>query len=119
MTNEEMERKMEFIVETLARVAVSQERQELNYEKHDMLLSRLERIAKLMVRAGLRERKARTEGNERLKQAMAELAAAQKRTEESIAQTDTRLGALIDIVRQQQNGRSNHPMTRSDFHLPA
>ena len=110
MTNEQMERKMEFIVETLARVAVSQERQELNqerlglnHEKHEMRLSRLERIAGLMARAGLRERKARTKGDEQLKQAMAELAAAQK---ESIAHTDARLDALIDIVRRQQNGQS-------------
>ena len=50
MTNEQMERKMEFIVDTLARVAV-------NDEKHDLRLSRLERIAKLMVGAGLRERR--------------------------------------------------------------
>ena len=112
MTNEQMERKMEFIVETLARVAVSQERQELNQERqgltneaHEMRLSRLERIAGLMARAGLRERSARTKGDEQLKQAMAELAAAQKRTEESIAHADVRLDALIDIVRQQQNGR--------------
>ena len=101
MTNEEMERKMEFIVETLARISVNQEKYE---QTSNMRLSRLERIARLMVRAGLRERKARTEGDERLKKAMAELAAAQK---ESIAHTDARLEALIDIVRQQQNGRSN------------
>lgn len=100
MTDEQMGRKMEFIVETLARVA-------LNDEKHDMRLSRLERIAKLMVRAGLRERNARTKGDERLEQAMAELAAAQKRSQESGEQTDRRLDALIYIVRQQQNGRSN------------
>lgn len=99
MTNEQMERKMESIVETLARVAVSQ-------EKGDMRVSRLERLIKLMVRAGVRERNARTAGDERLKEAMAALAAAQKRTEESIAHTDVRLDALIDIVRQQQNGRS-------------
>jgi hypothetical protein len=106
MTNEQMDRKLEFIAETLARIAVSQERQGLTNEKHEMRMSRLERIAGLMARAGLRERKARTKGDERLKQAMAELAAAQKRTEESIAHTDARLDALIDIVRQQQNGRS-------------
>ena len=104
MTNEQMERKMEFITETLARVAVHQEKYEANHAKHDKRLARLERIATLMVRAGLRERKARTEGDERLKQAMAELAAAQK---ESIAHTDARLDALIDIVRQRQNGQSN------------
>ncbi len=115
MTEEQMERKMEFIVETLARVAVSQERHERNMERHELnmekgelRLSRLERIAKLMAGAGLRERKARTEGDERLKEAMAELAVAQKRTEESIAHTDQRLDALIDIVRRQQNGRSSH-----------
>jgi hypothetical protein len=114
MTDEQMERKMEFIVETLARVAVNQEKYEANQEKyeanyarHDRRMDRLERIATLMVRAGLRERKARTEGDERLKQAMAELAGAQKLTEQSIAHTDARLDALIDIVRKQQNGRSN------------
>ena len=101
MTNEQMERKMEFIVETLARVAV-------NDEKHEMRLSRLERIMKLVVRAGLRERGARTQGDEGLKKAMTELAEAQKRTEESIAHTDKRLDALIDVVRQKQNGRSNN-----------
>ena|SRR5438132_5792645 len=101
MTNEQMERKMEFIVETLARVAA-------NDEMHDLRLSRLERIAKLMVRAGRRERHARTEGDEHLKNAMAELAEAQKRTEESIANTDKRLDALIDIVRKQQNGNSRN-----------
>ena len=122
MTNEQMERKMEFIVDTLARVAV-------NDEKHEMRLSRLERIAKLMVNAGRRERRARheadkrlkdgiTEGDEHLKRAMAEsderlmhamaeLAEAQKRTQESIAHTDKNLAALIDIV-QKQNGRSNN-----------
>ena len=107
MTNEQMERKMEFIVDTLARVA-------LNDEKHEMRLSRLERIMKLMVRAGLRERSARSEGDERLteaderlKHAMADLAEAQKRTEESIAHTDKRLDGLIDFVRQ-QHGRSNN-----------
>ena len=92
---------MEFIVETLARVAV-------NDEKHEMRLSRLERIMKLVVRAGLHERSARTQGDEGLKKAMTELAEAQKRTEESIAHSDKRLDALIDFVRQQQNGRSNN-----------
>ena len=76
-----MERKMEFIVETLARVAANQERHEVNQGFSEARLSRLERIARLMVRAGLRERKARTDGDERLKEAMTELAAAQKRTE--------------------------------------
>jgi len=49
MTEEQMERKMEFIVETLARVAISQEKHELSQETHDLRLSRLELIARLMV----------------------------------------------------------------------
>lgn len=107
MTNEQMERKIEFIVETLARVAV-------NDEKHEMRLSRLERIARLMARAGLRERQTRREKHSvfddqfsQVNIALKELAEAQKRTEESIAHTDVRLDALIDIVRQQQNGHPN------------
>ena len=107
MTDEQMERKMEFIVETLARVAA-------NDEKHDIRLARLERLAKLFVRAGRRERKVRSEADQNLANNMTELAnvmtrlaEAQRRAEESIAHTDKRLDALIDIVRQQQDGRSN------------
>ena len=50
MTEEQLERKIEFIVDTLAQVAV-------NDQKHDIRLSRLERIAKLMVRARRSERR--------------------------------------------------------------
>src|SRR5438270_7742124 len=106
MNDEQLERKMEFIVETLAQVAV-------NDQKHDMRLSRLERITKLMVKAGLRERRARRQQDgtfedqfSKVTIALKELAEAQKRTEESIAHTDKRLDALIDIVRQQRNGGS-------------
>jgi len=105
MTDEQMERKMEFIVETLARVAA-------NDEKHEIRLARLERVAKLFVRAGRRERRVRIESDQKLANNMSELAIAmtrlaeaQRRTEESIAHTDRRLDALIDVVRQQQNGR--------------
>ena len=104
MTEEQLERKIEFIVDTLAQVAV-------NDQKHDIRLSRLERIAKLMVRAGRRERRHRREQNDRFDQqfarvndALAELAQAQKRTEDSIAHTDSKLDVLVDIVRQRMNG---------------
>jgi len=104
MTEEQLERKIEFIVDTLAQVAV-------NDQKHDIRLARLERIAKLMVRAGRRERRHRHEQNERFDQqfarvndALAQLAEAQKRTEDSIAHTDSKLDALVDIVRQRMNG---------------
>lgn len=105
MANEQLERKMEFIIDTLAQVAV-------NDQKHGIGLSRLERIMKLMVRAGRREREHRRETNaqfdtqfSRVNQALAELAEAQKRTEASIAHTDSKLDALVDIVRQ-RNGNS-------------
>jgi hypothetical protein len=106
MTNEQLERKMEFIIDTLAQVAV-------NDQKHGIRLSRLERIMKLMVRAGRRERDHRRETNaqfdaqfSRVNQALAELAEAQKRTEASIAHTDSKLDALVDIVRRERNGDS-------------
>ena len=104
MTNEQFERKMEFIVETLSQVAVNDQRHGANHQLHIARLDRLERIAKLMVRAGLKERRTRSAADERLTKALADLAEAQKRTEASIAHTDTRLDALIDIVRRQHNG---------------
>lgn len=70
-------------------------------------MDRMERVVKLMVRAGLRERNTRSEADERLTKALVDLADAQRRTEESIAHTDRRLDALIDFVREQQDGRSH------------
>jgi hypothetical protein len=91
MTNEERQRTMEFILQTQAQLTV-------NDEKHDKRLDRLERIARLMVRAGLREKHTRNSSDERLTKALAELAESQK-------YTAGKLDALVDIVRQQQNGR--------------
>ena len=107
MTDEQFEQKMAFIVETLARVSVNDEKRQEEYERHERRMDRIERVAKLMVRAAMGERKTRSEADERLTTALADLAEAQKRTEESGAHTDRRLDALIDIVRQQQNGRSH------------
>src|SRR5256714_15601771 len=117
MADEQFERKMTFIVDTLEQVAV-------NDQQHDIRLSRLERIAKLMARAGRRERRHRREQNERFDQqftrvndALARLAEAQKRTEDSIAHTDSKLDALVDIVRQRMNGGIN--ATHNSYWLPA
>ena len=88
------ERQMEFIVATLADLAV-------NDQKHDQRLSRLERVAKLMVKAGLRERKNRSEADERLATALTDLAEAQK---VSIAHTDSKVDALVDMMRKRMNG---------------
>lgn len=113
MTDEERQRAMDFIMEQQAKNSVaidklteSQRQAELRFERDEHKLDRVERVLKLIVRAGLRERRTRSEGDDRLTNALADLAKAQKRTEESMAHTDSRLDALIDIVRQQRNGSS-------------
>lgn len=97
MENGRTERRIEFIVATLADLAV-------NDQKHDQRLSRLERVAKLMIKAGLRERKNRSEADERLTAALSDLAEAQKKTEASIAHTDSKVDALVEMMRRRMNG---------------
>jgi hypothetical protein len=106
MTDEERQRAMDFIVEQQAKFAVNQ-------QKNDERTSRLERIVKLMVSAGRRTRRHMHDLDERFEQhfakltdALTTLAEAQTRTEASIIHTDSRLDALIDIVRESRNGRS-------------
>jgi hypothetical protein len=72
---------------------------QINYD--DRRIDRLERIMKLIVNAGRRERRLRREVNDEFNQrfakvtdALAALAQAQARTEESIAHTDKRLRCL-------------------------
>lgn len=89
MTDEERQRTMDFIVNTLAQLSA-------NDQKHER---RFDRFVKLMLRAGRRERRIRSETDTRLSNALAVLA-------ESQAHSDGRLDALIDIVRQQRNGSS-------------
>jgi hypothetical protein len=104
MNNEERQRAMDFIVETLGRLSVNDQSQDARLDKliesHEKAYHRLdrnERILKLMIRAGRR-------ADVRLTKALAELTEKQKRTEDSIAHTDGKLDALVDIVRRQQNG---------------
>ena len=111
MENGRIERQMEFIVDTLASLSVSDQKQNARLDKliqshgtAERRLDRYERILKLMIRVGRRERHVRSEADERLTKALAELAEAHKETEKSIAHTDSRLDALIDIVRQRSNG---------------
>lgn len=78
-------------------------------KKPEERLDRLERIAKLLVRAGLRARRQMREQDDKItimidaqiknEDRFAELAESQK-------QTDRRLDALIDIVREGRNGKS-------------
>ena len=76
---------------------------------HEQRLDRLERIARLMVRAGLRARRELRQQDDKItimidaqiknEDRFAELAESQKNT-------DRRLDALIDIVQKGRNGKS-------------
>jgi len=106
MSGEERQRAMDFIVAQQAQFSVNQ-------QKGEERISRLERILKLMVRAGRRTRRQLRELDERFEQrfvkltdALTTLAEAQTRTEASVAHTNKRLDALIDIV-QNQDGKSS------------
>ena len=77
---------------------------------------RLERIVKLMIKAGLGARKQSREQDEKLamiinlqmenEERFAKLAASQEQLAASQEHTDQRLDALIDIVRRKVNGES-------------
>ena len=100
MTDEERQRAMDFIVEQQAKFSVDIEQLNESYRKAEHRFDRDERILKLMIRAGRR-------ADKRLTKALVELTEKQKRTEDSIAHTDSKLDALIDIVRADHNGRSS------------
>ncbi len=73
-------------------------------------LDRLERIAKLFVRAGLRARSNLRDMDEKFGMLVSAQLANEERfakLAESQAHTDRRLDALIDIVREGRNGNSN------------
>ena len=79
-------------------------------------LDRLERIAKLMVRAGLRARREMRQQDDKItimidaqiknEERFAKLAQAQTELAESQTHTDRRLDTLIDIVKEGRNGKS-------------
>ena len=85
-------------------------------KKSDERLDRLERIAKLLVRAGLRARREMRQQDDKItimmdaqiknEERFAKLAQAQTELAESQAQTNRRLDALIDIVKEGRNGKS-------------
>jgi hypothetical protein len=86
-------------------------------KKVEERLDRLERIAKLLVRAGLRARREMRQQDDKItimidaqiknEERFAKLAHAQTELSESQAHTDRRLDALIDIIRAGRNGKSN------------
>ena len=110
MTEEEMRSKMEFIVEHQAKF--SAEIEKLN-ELHAQADARLTRLENVVVRLAnhteerfitLAERM--ESGVAFLNEKMGALAESQVRLADSLAHTDQRLDTLIDIIRQERNGRS-------------
>ena len=85
-------------------------------KKAEDRLDRLERIAKLLVRAGLRARREMRSQDDKItimidaqiknEERFAKLAAAQAELSESQMHTDRRLDALIDIIKEGRNGKS-------------
>ena len=79
-------------------------------------LDRLERIARLMVRAGLRARREMRQQDDKItilidaqiknEERFAKLVQAQTELSESQIHTDRRLDALIDIIKDGRNGKS-------------
>ena len=85
-------------------------------KKVEERLDRLERIAKLLVRAGLRARREMRYQDDKItimidaqiknEERFAKLAEVQTELAESQAHADRRLDALIDIVKEGRNGKS-------------
>jgi hypothetical protein len=79
-------------------------------------IDRLERIAKLLVRAGLRARREMRQQDDKItimidaqiknEDRFAKLAEVQAELAKSQLHTDRRLDALIDIVKENRNGKS-------------
>lgn len=107
MTDEERQRTMDFILAQQAkfsadmqRLEESQKRAEGRIDNGSFRADRLERILKLMIKAGTRARRQVREHDRRFAE-VAEMIAAGERAQ---AHSDRRLDALIDIVREQRNG---------------
>jgi len=91
---------MDFVIESVACLAANDQKQDLQLEKlihsddtAELRLDRCERVLKLMIRAGRRERRIRREQAEHYNRSLRELV-------DSQTHTDSRLDALVDIVRQ-------------------
>lgn len=108
MTNEEMQRKMEFIIEQQAQFAVNIQKLEESQTRAEKRMGELEGAMVTVVNlvGQLAEAQERTDA--RLSQLATEIAEAQKRTEAALAETSERLNSLIIVVeRYFSNGRGN------------
>ena len=116
MTNEEVQRTMEFILEQQAQLNATVQRLEEERLKDAPRIVRLEESFQILVQLAqttdarldsLESKTATLEQNDsRLEANMSALAEAQRHLAETQAHANQRLSALIDIVMQGRNGKS-------------
>jgi hypothetical protein len=95
---------MQKLEESQKRAEARHERAEARLDTGSYKIDRLERIMKLMVQAGMRARSDFRERSEKSEREFAELRELIARRERAQEQSDRRLDALIDLVREQRNG---------------
>jgi flagellar motility protein MotE (MotC chaperone) len=107
MTDEEINRKFDIVADHLISLAVSQ-------QKSNERIDRVERILLLGIKALRRERKETREtlnalvtAQTRTEETLSRLVESHANLADSLAHTDKRLDALIDIVREGRNGKSD------------
>ena len=120
MNDEEMQRRMEFIINQQAQLVVNQQKAEERMTRIEDGMTRMEDamlrlttstenifIGTTEIMADLAAAQVRTEATVGdLGEKMVALTEAQTRLAESQAHTDQRLDALIDIIREWRNGKS-------------
>ena len=102
MTNEEMERALEFLVKQQAQFSTNLQRPEQNLGTVEQNLGATVNILSELTKTQLRMAESEILRDNRI----AELAKAQQRTDEALAETNDRLNSLIVVVeRYFSNGR--------------
>lgn len=87
-----------------ARYEATQRRTEAQLDLGSFRIDRLERIMKLVIKAGLRARRANYERDQEWDSRFSEVREAIANLERTQQHSDRRLDALIDVVREQRNG---------------
>lgn len=113
MTDEERQRTMDFILAQQAKFSADMQKLEESQKRADdrmdrgfLRTDRLERVLKLMIRAGQRARKQMREQDVKFERRFIEISEMIASLGQAQAHSDRRLDALIDIVREQRNGNA-------------
>ncbi|MDT5122465.1 MAG: hypothetical protein QOC96_1947 [Acidobacteriota bacterium] len=106
VTDEERQRQMDFILNQQAQFVTNMQKLEEADTQANKRIDRLERVLKLALRAGLRERKERRESTKEAREDIKEIRESLKALIASQSHTDQRLNALIDVVNEGRNGKS-------------